>query len=74
MMDEFAGVILACEVTSNGVTLYQYNDNHEMVRQWTVPEDHAMDVYKALQSTYWSFEAGKRDEQCLQYFINNGWI
>ena len=74
MMDEFAGVILACKVTPNGVTLYQYNDNHEMIHQWIVPENHAMDVYKALQSTYWSFEAGKRDEQCLQYFISNGWI
>ena len=63
-----------CNVTPNGVTLYQYNDNHEVIQRWSVSEDHAMDVYKALQSTYWSFEAGRRDEQCLLYFINNGWI
>ena len=73
-LDKVVGGTLHCDVTPNGVTLYQYNDNHSVIGQWAVPNEHAMDVYKALQTTYWTFEAGKRDEQCLDYFRSNGWI
>lgn len=73
-MEDVVGGTLHCVVTPNGVTLYQYNDNHDIIGQWNVPEAHALEVYKALQSTYWTFEAGKRDAQCLEYFQVNGWI
>ena len=74
MMEEVIGGTLGCSVTPNGAVLSQYNDNHEVINQWNVPDAHAYEVYTALQSTYWTFEAGKRDEQCLQYFASNGWI
>lgn len=73
-LEEVVGGTLHCDVTPNGVTLYRYNDNHDIIGQWAVPEEHALEVYKSLQSTYWTFEAGKRDEQCLEYFKQNGWI
>lgn len=73
-LEEVTGGTLHCDVTPNGATLYQYNDDHQVIGTWKVPDDHALEVYKALQSTYWTFEAGKRDEQCLAYFKSNGWI
>lgn len=74
VLEDITGGTLHCDVTPNGATLYQYNDKHTVIGQWKVPGEHAYDVYKALQSTYWTFEAGKRDEQCLSYFKTNGWI
>lgn len=74
MMEEVTGGTLHCDVTPNGGTLYQYDDSHRVIGQWSVPDEHLMEVYKAMQSTYWSFEPGKRDEQCLAYFRSNGWI
>jgi len=74
MLDDVVGGTLKCSVTSSGGTLYQYNDDHDVIGKWTVKSGHEIDVYKAMQSTYWTFEAGKRDEQCLAYFSSNGWI
>lgn len=74
MMEDVVGGTLKCSVSPSGVSLTQYDDNHNVIGKWPVPEAHAMDVYKAMQSTYWTFEAGKRDEQCLAYFKSNGWI
>ena len=74
MLEDVTGGTLSCVVTPKGATLYQYDDNHNKIGQWSVPDEHAMDVYKAMQSTYWTFEAGKRDEQCLNYFKSQGWI
>lgn len=73
-LENVVGGTLHCDVTPNGATLYQYNDAHQVIGKWKVPNEHALDVYKAIQTTYWTFEAGKRDEQCLAYFQSNGWI
>lgn len=74
MLDDVVGGTLKCSVTSSGGTLTQYNDDHDVIGKWAVKPGHEIDVYKAMQSTYWTFEAGKRDEQCLAYLSSKGWI
>ena len=54
--------------------LVQYDVDFNPIGTWTIDPEHLGDVSEALKSTYWSFEEGKRDEQCLQYFLEKGWI
>lgn len=55
-------------------TLVQYDTDFNPIGTWTINPDHLGDVSSALQSTYWTFQEGKRDEQCLAYFMGQGWI
>lgn len=74
VLEDVTGGRLHCDVTPNGATLYQYNEKNVVIGKWAIKPGHAMDVYKAMSDTYWSFDPGKRDEQCLAYFKANNWI
>ena len=74
MLEDVVGGTLKCSVTNSGGTVYQFNDDHVVIGKWPVNSGHEMEVYTTMQTTYWTFEAGKRDEQCLAYMKGKGWI
>lgn len=72
-VEEVSGGLLALKNVNGSYVVQLRDGNFNLVESYTVKKS-PRKVNQLMQDMYWSFDAGSRDVQMLNYLRSNGYI